>query len=141
MEDVTVALEMEQVGADRGREGRIIDHERNVIACPLAGALPACADLHIAREHAVIWGVFGVARDHRDDVDLAVERQRPDGASISVISALEDADMCHDLLRVGGWLAKDQRAVARQTNRPSPASSVHTGTARATTAVIGNGPK
>jgi hypothetical protein len=101
MEDVTVALEMEQVGADRVREGRIIDHERNVIACPLAGALPACADLHIAREHAVIWGVLGVARDRRDDVDLAVERQRPDGALISIVVALEDADMCHSLLHVG----------------------------------------
>src|SRR6516165_2612709 len=98
MEDVAVALEMEQVGADQVCEGRIIDHERNVIACPLAGALPARADLHLTREHAIIRSVFGVARDRRDDVDLAVERQRSYGAVIATVLALEDADMCHDLL-------------------------------------------
>src|ERR1700746_1079112 len=100
MEDVAVALKMEQVGADRVCEGRIIDHERNVVACPLAGALPARADLHFAREDAIIRGVFGIARDRWDDVDLAVECERPNGTAIAIVLALEDADMCHDLLRV-----------------------------------------
>ena len=101
MEDVAVALKMEQVGADRVCEGRIIDYKRNVVARPLAGALPASADLHFAREHAIIRGVFGIACDRRDNVDLAIERQRPDCALISIVLALEDADMSRDLLRVG----------------------------------------
>jgi hypothetical protein len=65
----------EQVGADRLRQGGIVDQQRDIFARPLAGAFPAGADLRavvIAEMNAIVGRVLGIGRLGRNDGDFLV---------------------------------------------------------------------
>ena len=99
------------------------------------------ADLHVARDHAIVGCVIGLAWACRCDNDLTVEHECPECSSIAVACTSEDTDMRHSRLHCLGMLEKNHRVSARHMKWPSPASSVQSGTARATTALFGSGPK
>ena len=76
MERGTIASGLEQVGADRMCEGRVVDLERNIFAGFFAGAGPACSNLGpllVAHVNTVVRRVLGVRMIGRHDGELDIE--------------------------------------------------------------------
>ena len=139
-----VVARLEEIGAARPRKRRVVDDERNVISGLFSGALPARADFRtvgIPEADAVIRRILGIRGFGRGEGEMALEEKRLNAAGEGRLIAGELTDLRHGnppwLL---GWEA-GQWVAARQTKRPSPASSVQSGTARATIEVTGSGPK
>ena len=92
-----VARALEQGGADRLREGGIVDAQRDVIAGAFASLVPACADLRafaaIAAMDPPVRRLVGVARLGRNDRDTDVERRRLDDAFVAAGGAEKAADL------------------------------------------------
>lgn len=93
---VVAALGGHQVRIQRGREGRVVEHHRQVLALAvLRRALPGGADLEVARQDAVVRciriGLVG-----RDDFDFDVDRQGANGAGEAVFACGEGSDCRHD---------------------------------------------
>ena len=65
---------LEQIGADRLREDRIVDQQRDIGAGFLAGSLPTGTDLDpglvIAKMNAEIRCIFGISFFDRDENEL-----------------------------------------------------------------------
>src|SRR5690606_7798826 len=86
----------EQIGADRLRQGRIVDQESDVFAGAFAGALPARADLRaivIALMEAIVRGVLRIRGLGGDDSDFAVEREGVDAPDKAGLLTGEGADL------------------------------------------------
>src|SRR6185312_12955252 len=74
-----VVAGLEEIGADRLLQRWVIDDERDVFACLLAGAFPARADFRavgIAQVDAKVGRVLGIGRFGRNEGEVTVEEER-----------------------------------------------------------------
>src|SRR5688572_4674271 len=95
-DQLVLAVALDQVGVDRGGEARVVELDADELApVALAGAQPACADLDLPYEDAVV-GLRFAALFGRRDRDLGLEAHGLDGAAEAGVALGEGADGCHD---------------------------------------------
>src|SRR3990167_660954 len=86
---VTVIV-LENVGAKRSQEQRVVDLDRDIVASFLADMFPACADFAglVVRsgDHTVVRRCVAVAFNDLDESKIDVERQRVQMSGIAAIA-------------------------------------------------------
>jgi hypothetical protein len=88
------ALDLDEVGEDRSREGRVVELHRVIDGVVFRGPLPGGADLDRAGEDAQGRGLLVRRRLGRDEAGFDVEREGADGAAEgAVFAAGEAADL------------------------------------------------
>lgn len=90
--DLLVGLRPEQGGADRLREGRVVEGDREVVAGLLAAAVPRRAYLAVVcGVDAMVRRILGIGVLGRADGQLDVQGERPDMAGIAGLGLREGA--------------------------------------------------
>src|SRR5229473_653663 len=144
----SLVVGLAQIGADRLRKAGIVKLQGDIVAGLLPAAFPArsnfWADLgaiNFAEMDAIVRRVLRVSLVDRNQSEFRIERERADAPREACLSALECADLRHGM----SFLVRVERAVQRvgalHRKRPSPPSSVHSGSARPTMEFLGIGPK
>src|SRR6266849_3802553 len=139
---------LEQIGADRLPKAGIVKLQGDIVACLLPGAFPASSNLRadlgaivIAEMDAIVRRALRISLVDRKQNQFGIECERADAPRDACLGALECADLCHGM----SFLFRVERAVQRvgalHRKRPSPPSSVHSGSARPTMEFLGIGPK
>src|SRR5579875_241328 len=93
-----VIARLKQIGADRLRERRIVDDQRDILAGLLAGTLPARADLRsvaVAHVDAIVRRILGIGGFGRYEGKVSVDEQRLDAAGEAGLAAGEVTNLRH----------------------------------------------
>src|SRR5216683_4179314 len=140
----SLVVGLEQIGADRLRKAGIVKLQGDIVARLFPGAFPARSNLwadlgaiNIAEMDAIVRRALRISLVDRNQNQFGIERERADAPRDACLGALECADLCHGM----SFLVRVERAVQRvgalHRKRPSPPSSVHSGSARPTMEFLG----
>src|SRR6185437_1503250 len=119
-----VVAGLEEIGADRLMQRRVIDDERDVFACLFAGAFPARADfraVRIAQMDTKVGRILGIGRFRRNEGEVVGEEERLNASDEAGFVAGEVTDLRHGNLlgwRVWKRINRWRRAIRSGRRRP-----------------------